>query len=117
MKTTGDDTVVGPYHFKFESQNVTQFSVNGGTPQGDFDTSAINGFNFPNNGTTKLVVKMGGGADSFSYSGRSAVSDTIYERWFGDVTLDVGAGNNEVWMEAFIARNYTASMGAGDDLL
>jgi len=60
VSATGNDTTPNTSHFLFTGQLGTQFTVNGGAVQGDFDTSTVAGFAFPNNGTTKLNVNLAG---------------------------------------------------------
>jgi hypothetical protein len=114
MTATGDDTNNNS-QFTFTSGAGTQFSVNGGPLQASVDTANVNGFFFPNNGSTKLNANFGAGNDTFNYNG--AESANIFVRWFGDITVNSGAGNDTVQLYSSFGKNFAVNTGAGNDSL
>jgi len=90
-----------------------------GKPASTIDTNIA----FPNNGTTKVTVKFLGGPDRFEYNGfvedPGNPGSKFAARQFGDVVLDMGAGNDTVLATQLIAKNVTinstAPTGAATD--
>lgn len=97
-------TAIANNHFEIEGLNGTTFTVNKIAVGNKIDTSLVPNFTFPNNGTTKIDGKFLGGPDRFEFDGFSRGQ---LPRQFGDVLLNMGAGNDTVLATQFIAKSVT----------
>ena len=122
-------TALSTTRFQIDGLNSTTFFIAGaGNVGGSIDTGKLPGgappFAFPDNGTTALKVNFTGGPDRFEYDGTGInptppPANLLPPVGFGDVTLNMGAGNDTVVLRQFVAKNViinsTAPTGAATD--
>jgi hypothetical protein len=119
--------------FRIDGLNGTTFNVAGiGNIGATFDTGApppgIAPIALPNNGTTGIKATFLGNADRFEFDGTGVnpipsgppfFFNLLPPVGFGDVTLNMGAGNDTVILRQFVAKsvtiNSTAPVGANTD--
>jgi hypothetical protein len=129
---TGDGNVAGNQvkvstflnnsgRFLIEGQNGTTFFIAGkGNVGGTVDTGSlpagVPAFTFPDNGTTAIKATFTGGPDRFEYDGTlsnpAPPPNLPFPIGFGDITLNMGAGDDTVVIRQILAKNVTINSTA-----